>query len=387
MSVRKLPSGKWKAEVWFKNQRICSKTFSIKALAEKFERTRIQELELLDITGSKAQDYSYKEVFEFWYADASQRKRSTSLVKDEQMNRDFISPIIGNLKISEINQLHFQKIVDGMIALHSKSSINKVIQHFKAVLNYSFTHELISKNPAKNVKQFKLHKKEMAYLSKEELNKLITHTHHKYLGEERWKHVLYLTLFLTGERLGEVLALQWDQIYFEEEAIIVNKIWCSKENKIVNTTKGKKDLRIPLNSLLKKELASLKNTRTGDFVFTQAGDRPVDASNFRNRIWFKDLHEAGVKRIRIHDSRHTFASHFMMNGGDIYDLKMLLNHSSVSVTEKYAKLSNKHLARTKDLVMPTIQLEDNLIHLKKSVEGEQPRQIPALKLDESKYRM
>lgn len=378
MSARKLNNGKWKAEVWFKNRRICSKTFSTKALAEKFERATLQELELKELTGSQAQNYAYDEIYGFWYADASQRKRSTSLEKDRQMHRDFVSPEIGTLKINEISSLHFQKIINKMI--HdglSKSSANKVIEHFKAVFNYSYSNELIARNPARNVKKFKLPKKEMKYLSKEDVDKLLTYTHHKYQGEHRWKHVLYLTFFLTGERLGEVLALQWNQIYFDEDAILVNQIWCSKENKLVGTTKGKKDLRLPLNSVLKKELASIRNSRKGDFIFSQNGDRPIDASNFRSRMWFNDLEEAGIPRIRIHDSRHTYASLFMMNGGDIYDLKMLLNHSTVAMTEKYAKLSPKHLARVKDIIVPNIQMDNNVIAVDSFVKKEEPRQIPA----------
>jgi site-specific recombinase XerD len=362
MSARKLKNGKWKTEVWYKNRRICSKTFSTKALAEKFERSTLQELELKELTGSQAQNYSYDEIYNFWYSDASQRKRSTSLEKDRQMNRDFVSPEIGQLRINEISSLHFQRIVNKMITSGlSKSSTNKVIEHFKAVFNYSYSNELIARNPSKNVKKFKLPKKEMKYLSKEYVDKLLTYTHHKYQGEERWKHVLYLTFFLTGERLGEVLGLQWSQIHFEEDAILVNQIWCSKEHKIVDTTKGKKDLRLPMNSYLKKELASIRNSRKGEFIFSQNGDRPIDASNFRSRIWFKDLEEAGIPRIRIHDSRHTYASLFMMSGGDIYDLKMLLNHSTVAMTEKYAKLSPKHLAKVKDLITINIQSDDNVI--------------------------
>lgn len=362
MSVRRLDNGKWKAEVWYKNKRICSKTFSTKALAEKFERTTLQELELKELTGSQAKNYAYDEIYNFWYSDASQRKRSTSLEKDRQMHRDFVSPAIGTLKINEISSLHFQRIINKMI--HdglSKSSANKVIEHFKAVFNYSYSNELIARNPARNVKKFKLPKKEMKYLSKENVEKLLTYTHHKYQGEDRWKHVLYLTFFLTGERLGEVLGLQWNQIHFEEDAIIVNQIWCSKENRIVDTTKGKKDLRLPMNSTLKRELASIRNSRKGEFIFSQNGDRPIDASNFRSRMWFKDLEEAGIPRIRIHDSRHTYASLFMMSGGDIYDLKMLLNHSTVAMTEKYAKLSPKHLAKVKDLITINIKTDDNVI--------------------------
>jgi integrase len=388
MSIRKLKNGNWKAEVWHKNQRVVSKTFSNKALAEKFERLALQEQETKEVTGSHFKDYSYDEIYLFWYSDASLRKRSTSLEKDRQMHRDYISPEIGRMKISEISSLHFNEIISKMLKDElTKSTTNKVVQHFKAVFNHSFNNELIARNPAKNIKQFKLEKKEMEYFSKEELDILLSYTNKKYQGEERWKHVLYLTFFLTGERLGEVLGLQWKQIHFQEDAIIVNQVWCSKENKVVHTTKGKKDLRLPLNSFLIKELASLRNSRVGEFIFSQTGERPIDASNFRSRMWFKDLKEAGVKRIRIHDSRHTYASLFMMNGGDIYDLKILLNHSTVAVTEKYAKLSPRHLAKAKDIIMPNIKTDDNVISVNAFAQKEEPRQIHARKLGVSENVM
>jgi hypothetical protein len=48
-------------------------------------------------------------------------------------------------------------------------------------------------------------------------------------------------------------------------------------------------------------------------------------------MWFKDLEEAGIKRMREHDTGHTFASLFKMYAGDIYDLKVLLNHCNCNV--------------------------------------------------------
>ena len=60
--------------------------------------------------------------------------------------------------------------------------------------------------------------------------------------------------------------------------------------------------------------------------------------------------EAGLKKLRIHDLRHTFASHFMMNGGDIYDLKEILGHASVKTTMRYAHLGRKHLQSKANVV-------------------------------------
>ena len=62
---------------------------------------------------------------------------------------------------------------------------------------------------------------------------------------------------------------------------------------------------------------------------------------------FDDLLErAGIKDFRFHDLRHTFASWYMMNGGDLYELAKILGHSNIKMTERYAKLAKQHIART-----------------------------------------
>jgi site-specific recombinase XerD len=55
---------------------------------------------------------------------------------------------------------------------------------------------------------------------------------------------------------------------------------------------------------------------------------------------------AGIENCRFHDLRHTFASWYMMNGGDLYELAKILGHSNIRMTERYAKLAKSHIART-----------------------------------------
>jgi integrase len=55
---------------------------------------------------------------------------------------------------------------------------------------------------------------------------------------------------------------------------------------------------------------------------------------------------AGIENFRFHDLRHTFASWYMMNGGDLYELAKILGHSNIRMTERYAKLAKSHIART-----------------------------------------
>lgn len=308
------------------------------------------------VSGTHAKDYTYNEIFEFWFINATARKRHRSLIKDSQMHKNYIQPTIGELRVSEINVMHFEKIVSIVMKKDlTKATANLVIQHFKAVFNYSYMNDLIARHPAKNFKQLRLDKKEMEYFSQDEMDQLLSFTNQKYVGEERWKHVLYLTLFLTGGRLGEVLGLEWNRINFNRDSIIFSQMWDGVDNKIVKTTKGRKDRVVPLNSLLKKELGSIRNNSKGSFIFSDVEDRPIDPSNFRSRNWEKDLISAGIRPMRIHDCRHTYASLFVMNGGKLYDLKTVLGHADMKTTERYAHLSNEHLAGVKDIIKPRIE--------------------------------
>jgi integrase len=54
---------------------------------------------------------------------------------------------------------------------------------------------------------------------------------------------------------------------------------------------------------------------------------------------------AGIQNVRFHDLHHTFASWYMINGGDLYELAKILGHSNVRMTERYAKLGKTHIAK------------------------------------------
>ena len=58
------------------------------------------------------------------------------------------------------------------------------------------------------------------------------------------------------------------------------------------------------------------------------------------------LRMAGIEGFRFHDLRHTFASWYMMNGGDLYELAKILGHANIKMTERYAKLAKKHISKT-----------------------------------------
>jgi hypothetical protein len=70
---------------------------------------------------------------------------------------------------------------------------------------------------------------------------------------------------------------------------------------------------------------------------------------------------AGVRRISIHTIRHTFASHFMMRGGSLYDLMAILGHSNLKTTQRYAHLGRTHLESKASIVSFQIPTDDRKI--------------------------
>ena len=120
-------------------------------------------------------------------------------------------------------------------------------------------------------------------------------------------------------------------------------------------SKGGKMRYVPMPPELADELRRFMPQPTNNVLYIAGNnDERIfppkkDAKGERQRVEgsFDDLLErAGIKDFRFHDLRHTFASWYMMNGGDLYELAKILGHSNIKMTERYAKLAKHHIART-----------------------------------------
>jgi site-specific recombinase XerD len=87
-----------------------------------------------------------------------------------------------------------------------------------------------------------------------------------------------------------------------------------------------------------------------EFVFTEEDGQPLDVNHIYRHFQVAQKRAGITNTIRFHDTRHTFASNFMMNGGNLYDLQKLLGHTSIKMTERYAHLAPNHLEKTVGIV-------------------------------------
>ncbi len=162
-------------------------------------------------------------------------------------------------------------------------------------------------------------------------------------------------------RLNELVGLQKDAVDLRRGMIRVGRTWCPKEQRLKETTKSKKARMIPINPALRSVLTEQMMRSPGDWVFSNPLGNRICSQRFTQQTFRPRCRKIGVREIRFHDLRHTFASNFVMNGGDIRVLQELLGHKSITVTEMYAHLSPDYLQGATDILAFGQQTGENRV--------------------------
>lgn len=210
--------------------------------------------------------------------------------------------------------------------------VNRTIGSIKAMMRKAEDWDMIGQQKWRTVKKIKTPKGRIKFFSPEEVSILIEHT--KMLGLERPinKRPPWLTITLLGARAGlrraEIHNLTWDDIDFRRDILSVTpkKDWNPKDYECRD---------IPLAADLRAHLQHLP--KRGQYViYDKYGDRMGIGSY---TAYYKRIVNACSLRGSLHTLRHTFASHLVQNGVDLYTVSKLLGHSSIKTTEIYAHLS------------------------------------------------
>lgn len=200
----------------------------------------------------------------------------------------------------------------------------------------------IDRNPADQVEVRRPDDARDRYLSEDELRRLALALDDKILRKgtkdlnrtiQRMR-LIVLIAATTGMRASEIFGLCWSDVMYGEGLLAVRA-----------KLKGGKMRYVPMLSGVANELRRFPVVEGDDRIFPPR--RGASGVGRRLEASFEDLLErAEIRDFRFHDLRHTFASWYMMNGGDLYELAKLLGHSNIKMTERYAKLGRKHIART-----------------------------------------
>ncbi|MGI9282073.1 MAG: phage integrase [Endozoicomonas sp.] len=223
------------------------------------------------------------------------------------------NPVAKQVTAKEWHRFKKMKRDEGM----GDKTLNNIPGYVNAVFNFLSKNGIIGySNPLQSVEKIRIHEKELIYLTSDEIQLLFQDIQQKCVNP----HVYMITKIClsTGARWGEIES---------------RKDHHFKDNQVCLTyTKSKKNRVIPLDPELFQEVKQHIQDK-GEFTNSQEAFR-------------RALLRSGIRTVRgqaSHVLRHTFASHFMMNGGNIRVLQTILGHSDIKMTMKYAKFSKDHL--------------------------------------------
>ena len=221
----------------------------------------------------------------------------------------------------------------------------KIVALLREIMNHAVEDRLIPSNPATRLARFYRGRTEeearpaITPLTEAELATLLGACKRWY---PEWLDLIALAGW-TGMRQGEVLGLQWADFDFAGHFVEVRRtVGYRGGTLLVGSPKSGKarrvDLPAPLaaalqrrKSLLEAETA-LQGRDLAPWVFMNRVDRPLDALNLVHRVWLPLLDKAGLRRIRFHDLRHTYASLLIQRSESLAYVKDQLGHHSIQVT-------------------------------------------------------
>ncbi len=329
-----------------------SRRVGTKEAAEKVRkkieaRLQLGEFDFEEEKKEEKPEPTFKEYADSWIkVNAPAECKEATVASYDDLLRIHVLPEFGALKLKEMNRGKIKdfiasKINDG----YSASSVTHMRNLISNVLNKAVDDEVISVNPA--LRLGKIVQKtngesegnetdKVDPLTREETTTLLSAalTHFKN------DYPLILLLFRTGLRIGEALALKWGDIDFNGRFIHVQR---GLSRMKIQTPKSGKTRRVDMSPQLAEALTvhkakcNEKGMALGlgdapEYVFTDKKGGFIDLSNWRRRIFNKVLEKAKLRKIRIHDARHTYATLRISKGDNIADVSKQLGHYSVRLT-------------------------------------------------------
>jgi integrase len=324
---------KRKAGPWFR------KISDAKTWKNRIETTRLTRL---------AQGEHYVEVQHILFKDYANHWMNT-YVKTSCVHRTFegyesvlrahLIPRFGETLLRDITEEDGLMLIQKLKETHKARGIQNIWQVLRAILIKAYKERLIPVNPLMNVKlprpDLKLHK----FWVQNEITKYLTAPS----TEESLIYHISAVAIQTGLRLAELCGLCWDRVDFRRNLIHVTRT--RDKTGVKDSTKNKLSRIIPMTAMVRALLTELFDQRDPDcdFVFLGKKGGPIPYGHIYRQFGIAQA-DANIKnKIRFHDLRHTFASNYMMSGGNVFDLQKLLGHTKIEMTMVYAHLSPNHL--------------------------------------------
>ncbi|HFI0427699.1 TPA: tyrosine-type recombinase/integrase [Streptococcus suis] len=354
MAIRKDKDGGWIVDIsngfdpiTLKQRRVVRKGYKTKKEATEAEHY-LRSVELKErFYGAKI---TVSMLYELLKEEDSINCRKISYINTQDNNynrhiKDYFSKVdnVGKLTYEDIYQFREylkQKVAQNSNKPLSTNTINKIMILLKKIFDVGLRKGYYATNPVKLLKKLPIEKTKMQFWTVEEFQQFLT----LFEPEEYNIKLLFTVLFFTGLRLGEALALTWQDIDFSSNTIHITKsIYVNKGISHISTTKTKAGTRrIIINKKLSQELQHwqqqqkhlLKQFTSDSLTLQVFQSNPLTITKNAIEKQYKKILERDdtLKKIRIHDFRHSHASLLINQGEDYLVVKERLGHASITTT-------------------------------------------------------
>ena len=321
-------TGKWFAKFYYTNWQGIKKQkwkrgFATKKEALGFERDFLEKQ-------SANPDMTFQNLYEIYMEDMAARLKQSTLLTKKAVLQTHILPFFGSKPINEIKASDVRRWQAKLISSpnnYSQTYLKKINTELNSIINYAKRFYDLNTNPCGKAGTIgKAKAEEMDYWTYDEYIAFREGVKDKSLS-----YICFEVLYWTGMREGELLALSPADIDLDNKTISINRTYQRIEGKDVFTSpKTRKSKRkIPIPDFLCQELSDYIQSR----YMLDADERlfPVTKSYLSHEM-IRGCKNTGVKKIRIHDVRHSHASLLINQGCDALMLADRLGHEKVSTT-------------------------------------------------------
>lgn len=326
-------TGKWLIQYRYtdwqgKRRKSTKRGFATKREAEEWLRNFL-------ITQKADFDMKFADFWKMYCADMETRLREHTMRTKKYIVELKILPYFGNKRVNDITAADIRQWQNELIKMgYSPTYLKTINNRLSAIFNYAVRYYDLKSNPcAKAGSMGKSKAEEMDFWTGEEFRKFIDSVMNKRLS-----YMAFMTLYWTGMRLGELLALNPKDVDLEKRIITITKSYQRLGKKDVitppKTPKSKRVITIPefLVADIKNYIDSLYELQENDRLF------PITKYYLEHEMQ-REIKESGVKRIRVHDLRHSHASMLIELGFSPLEIANRLGHEKVETTlNTYAHL-------------------------------------------------
>ncbi len=301
-------------------------------------------------------DMTFEEFVKIYREDHYPRIRKSTAACKDYIIEDKLIPYFGSFKVTEIKAKDVVKWQNELLAYrhpktgkpYTKTYLKTLQNQLSAIINFAVKYYDLKDNPVRKAGTIGInHAEEMQFWTLEEYMKFADS-----MMEEPFYYYCFEVLYWTGIREGELLALAFDDFNFKEKTISITKTYqVVKGQEIIGptkTAKGKRVVKMP-NRLVEEMKDYFKMCYDKEEARAFAAGKSM-----LTRALTRGAKRAGVKRIRIHDIRHSHVSLLINLGFSAVDIAKRVGHESITITLRYAHMfpnaQNKMMNKLNELM-------------------------------------